>query len=280
MSVYCKELNKSFENKESLFKGLYENENEILNVKKTTVYKSYEKGLAVISSQKNIEKSFESVKGMKFDSDYYYFVVNSSNILDSHNDMHVEGNWKKTIKEQQGKVYLVFDHNLKRSEIIAMRKDIEILTANIPFSLLNKDYEGDSYCLIYKVKKDRLVNKEAKEWLEAGHELEASVRMQYVQIFSCYNSTNPDYAKQKENFDAYYKLIANKDDFEEINYFYVVKEAKNVQESSLVLFGSNSATGLINEENKEEPRNHSDQIEPLKNTQKENELLKELLNKF
>ena len=49
----------------------------------------------------------------------------------------------------------------------------------------------------------------------------------------------------------YFPLIANKEDFEEIEYFWIVKEAKNVYESSLVLFGSNGATGLI-QENKNE----------------------------
>jgi len=253
MKIFCKELNKSFENKEQLFKALYENKTLIIDEKKAQIYKSIDKGLQIVTDQKGIEKAFdnETNKALKFDDNYYYFVVNSANILDSHNDMHSDGNWKKTTKEQQGKVYLVFDHSLKRQDIIAMRKDIEMITAKIPFSLLGKDYEGESYCLIYKVAKDKIVNKEAKEWLELGYDLEASVRMQYVQIEMAFNSKDPDYAKQKSTYDEFYPLIANKEDFEEITYFWVVKEAKNVYESSLVLFGSNGATGLI-QENKEE----------------------------
>lgn len=247
--IYCKELKQEFETKEDLFKALAENENLIVDAKKAQIYKSIDKGLQIVTDQKGIEKALtsEENKGLKFDDNYYYFVVNSSNILDSHNDMHVDGNWKKTVKEQQGKVYLVFDHTLKRSEIIAMQKDIEMLTAKIPFSLLGKNYDGESYCLIYKVAKDKIVNKEAKQWLEDGHKLEASVRMQYVNIETAFNTNDKEYAKQKENYDMYFPLIANKEDFEEIEYFWIVKEAKNVYESSLVLFGSNGATGLIQE---------------------------------
>ena len=253
MKIYCKELDKEFNSKEELFKALAENETFIHDAKKSQVYKSFEKGLQVVTDQKQIEKAFDSTeKGIKFDSDYYYFVVNSANFLDSHSDVHVDGNWNKSVKDQQGKVYLVFDHSLKRSDIIAMKKDVEMFTAKISWDMLGKSYEGETYSLIYKVKKDKIVNKEAKEWLEEGHELEASVRMQYIKIETAFNSTNPDYSKQKEVYDTYYPQIANKSDFEEIEYFWVVKEAKNVMESSLVLFGSNSATGIVNNKNKSE----------------------------
>jgi hypothetical protein len=268
--IYCKELKQEFETKEDLFKALAENETLIVDAKKAQIYKSIDKGLQIVTDQKGIEKALtsEENKGLKFDDNYYYFVVNSSNILDSHNDMHVDGNWKKTVKEQQGKVYLVFDHTLKRSEIIAMQKDIEMLTAKIPFTLLGKNYEGESYCLIYKVAKDKIVNKEAKQWLEDGHKLEASVRMQYVNIETAFNTNDKDYTKQKETYDLYYPQIANKEDFESVDYFWVVKEAKNVYESSLVLFGSNGATGLI-QENKTDADIITPEIknEPLEDTQ-------------
>lgn len=273
MKIYCKELKQEFESKEDLFKALAENENLIHTQKKGQIYKSIDKGLQVVTDQLGIEKALTSDanKGLKFDNDYYYFVVNSANVLDSHNDMHIDGNWKKTVKEQQGKVFLVFDHTLKRSEIIAMKEDIELMTAKIPFSMLGKSYDGETYSLIYKVKKDKIINKEAKQWLEDGYKLEASVRMQYVNIESAFNTENKDYAKQKAVYDEYLPQIANKEDFEEISYFWVVKEAKNVYESSLVLFGSNSATGMIEQENKEEAEIITSEYkeEPSQDTQEE-----------
>ena len=264
--IFCKELNKNFEDKEVMFAELLANKELIIKEKTSNILKSIDKGIAIASNQEAIQKAIETNKELNIDKDFYYFVVNSSNILDSHGDMHVKGNWDKTVKEQQKKTYLVFDHQLKRSEIIAMKEDIEMLTLEIPFSLIGKNYEGNSYVLVYKVHKDKIRNKEAKELLESGYAFEASVRMQYVKIDLAMDSNLKENAKEKENFDKYYSEIANKEEFETLSYFWVIKEAKNVQESSLVMFGSNPATGLINE-NKEADAITSSNEEPLKDTQ-------------
>jgi len=267
--IQCKELNKEFATKEEMFKELIANKELLIKEKLSQTYKSFEKGLGLVANQENIVKALETEKAFKMDSDYYYFVVNSANILDSHGDVHVKGNWDKTVKEQQGKVYLVFDHNLKRSEIIAMKEDIEMFTSDVPFSLIGKNYEGKSYSLIYKVAKNKIVNKEAKEWLENGYSLEASVRMQYVKIDLAIDSKEQGNEKEKETFDKYIDLIANKNDYESIDYFWVVKEAKNVYESSLVMFGSNSATGVAQENKAEAEEITSETQEPTKVTQQE-----------
>ena len=180
----------------------------------------------------------------------------------------VDNNWEKTVKEQQGRVYLVFDHQLKRSEIISMKEDVQMFTATIPFSSIGKNYDGETYVLIYKVRKDKVVNQEAKEWLEKGYSFEASVRMQYMDIVFCLKSDAEEDKKERENYDKIYPIIANKDDFEqeeEIYYFWGIRQAKNVMESSLVMFGSNPATGVIQE----------DKNEPSKDTQNNKEAVKD-----
>jgi hypothetical protein len=263
---------KEFATKEALFTYLKENRELLIEAKKAQIYKSSEKGLSVSVNQQQITKMLGAVKTFEVDNDYFYFAVNTSRILDSHKDLHIDGNWDKTVKEQQGKVYLVFDHQLKRGDIIAMKSDIEMFTAIIPFKMVGKDYEGDTYALIYKVRKDKIVNKEAKEWLDKGYEFEASVRMQYMDIELALDSKLDDDKKEKESFDKYFQLIANKDDFQEIYYFWVVKQAKNVMESSLVLFGSNSATGIIQENKEVADIVTTDENEPTIVTQKEVEI--------
>ena len=275
--IFCKELNKNFEDKEVMFAELLANKELIIKEKTSNILKSIDKGIAITSNQEAILKAIETNKELNIDKDFYYFVVNSSNILDSHGDMHVKGNWDKTVKEQQKKTYLVFDHQLKRSEIIAMKEDIEMLTLEIPFSLIGKNYDSNTYALVYKVHKDKIRNKEAKELLESGYSFEASVRMQYVKIDLAMDSNLKENAKEKENFDKYFNEIANKEDFEEITHFWVIKESKNVQESSLVMFGSNPATGLINE-NKEADTITSSKNEPLEDTQTSNNVAKRKLS--
>lgn len=263
--IQCKELNTSFETKEELFRALKANKQLIIDAKKSEVYQAYTKGIGVSCNQGSITKILEASKNIDVDDNYYYFVVNSSNILDSHKDVHLNGNWEKTVKEQQGRVYLVFDHKLQRSEIVAMKEDIEMFTSVIPFSAIGKNYQGDTYCLIYKVRKDKIQNQEAKDWLDKGYSFEASVRMQYTDIVLCLNSELEEDKRERENYDKYYPLIANKEEFENVNYFWGVKQAKNVMESSLVMFGSNSATGLIQENKTEPSKDTQENKEAVKN---------------
>ena len=245
--IVCKELNKSFESKELLFKDLQANKQEILDFKKAQILKSCDKDNATNFKPILLSKSLEQIKSFEVDNDYYYIAVNSTNILDSHSDLHVKGIWNKTVKEQQGKNYLVSDHKLEIDKVIAKSKDVEMFTAEVPFSTIGKEYDGTTEVLIYKVAKDKIINPLIKEWLDSGDEIQASVRMQYVSIDMALNSTDKSDVYEKKVYDEYIDKIANKSDFESIDYFFVVKDAKNVRESSLVLFGSNGATGLIQE---------------------------------
>jgi len=249
----CKELNKTFDNKIDLFKALKDNKEEILSFKMANTLKSCDKGASVKSKLINVTKHLETLKNIELNDDFYYIVVNTTKILDSHMDVHLNGIWSKTVQEQQGKNYLVADHKLEIDKVITRKEYVEMIVAEIPFRSIGKDYEGDTQALIYKIPKDKVINEAAKEWLNSGDEIEASVRMQYVKIELALNSDNVNDKLEKLNFDTYIKEIANKDEFEEINYFFIVQEAKNVKESSLVVFGSNNATGTL--ENKLEPSN-------------------------
>ena len=266
--IVCKELNKSFESKELLFKDLQANKQEILDFKKAQILKSCDKDNATNFKPILLSKSLEQIKSFEVDNDYYYIAVNSTNILDSHSDLHVKGIWNKTVKEQQGKNYLVSDHKLEIDKVIAKSKDVEMFTAEVPFSTIGKEYDGTTEVLIYKVAKDKIINPLIKEWLDSGDEIQASVRMQYVSIDMALNSTDKSDVYEKKVYDEYIDKIANKSDFESIDYFFVVKDAKNVRESSLVLFGSNGATGLI-QENKTDADIITPEIkeEPLQDTQ-------------
>lgn len=266
--IVCKELNKSFESKELLFKDLQANKQEILDFKKAQILKSCDKDNATNFKPILLSKSLEQIKSFEVDNDYYYIAVNSTNILDSHSDLHVKGIWNKTVKEQQGKNYLVSDHKLEIDKVIAKSKDVEMFTAEVPFSTIGKEYDGTTEVLIYKVAKDKIINPLIKEWLDSGDEIQASVRMQYVSIDMALNSTDKRDVYEKKVYDEYIDKIANKSDFESIDYFFVVKDAKNVRESSLVLFGSNGATGLI-QENKTDADIITPEIkeEPLQDTQ-------------
>lgn len=276
--------NKEYSNKEDLFKALKENAEVIIDAKKSQILKSCDKGVSVSCRSLDLLKFTDQLKGIKIDDNFWYIAVNSTRILDSHEDLHLDGIWKKSVSESQGKNYLVADHDLKVGSVIVRKEHIEIFTAKVPFSLIGKSYDGDTEVLIYKVPKSQVKNQTVKEWLESGDSIEGSVRMQYVTILLALDSNNPDDETEKSNYDQYYPIIANKKDFDYIPYFFAIKEAKNVRESSLVVFGSNHATGIARkEENKTEAVDDTSTQEAEKSLQIEEthkELLKQLLKKF
>ena len=263
----------TFETKETLFDKLRANKSIIIDAKKSSIYKSVDKNQAVSVKSIDLIKFTEESKAFKVDDNYYYFVVNSTNILDSHDDLHVNGIWNKSVKEIQGKNYLVEDHELEVSKVIARKEHIEIFTAKVPFSMIGKDYKGNTEVLIYKVAKNQIKNETIKEWLDSGDAIEASVRMQYVTVLLAMDSNSPDDATEKKNYDDYIGTIANKADFEYIPYFFVIKEAKNVKESSLVPFGSNHVTGVIEEKQDIEAVTDTSKNEPTVVTQQTNNKL-------
>ena len=271
--IECKELDKSFETQEALFKALKENKDDIIAIKKAQIYKSFEKDPMLMIKAKsinalNLSKLGDSIKSEFEDDNYYYIAVNSTKILDSHRDLHIDGLWKRTVKNQQGHNYLVDTHVMSMMTTIVRKEKIKMFTVVVPFSFLNKDYEGDTEILVYKFLKSDVINKMAQEWLESGDDIEASVRMQYVKIELAMNSNDKNDVKELETYLKYTPEIANKDDFENINYFWAVLEAKNIGESSLVLRGSNHVTGAV-ETSEKQASEKQEQPEPaVKSTSK------------
>lgn len=243
--IKCEILNKSFKTKDEMFKALKANKTDILELKKAQIQKSCEKNSSVIAKPLDLLKLSTQVKGIVVDDDHYYIATNTTKILDSHGDLHLNGIWENTVKQQQGKNYLVADHKLEMDKVIARKESVEMFTVMIPFALLGKDYEGETQALIYKVPKNKVINPLAKEWLDSGDDIEASVRMQYVKIEMALNSDSKDDIEEKKIYDNHIDEIANKADFDSIDYFFPVSEAKNLKESSLVINGSNGVTGQL-----------------------------------
>lgn len=250
---------KEFATKEDLFKELRKSHLDLISFKKAEIQKSCDKGLSV---KCHVLKESDGLKSLKIDPAYYYIAVNTTWVLDSHEDLHVDGIWNKSVKEQQGQNYLVCDHQLTIDDTIVRKEYVEMLVVELPFALLGKAYSGNTQALVYKVPKDKVIHSKAKEWLESGDDIEASVRMQYVTILFAMDSNDPEDATLKKNYDSYIGKIANKDDFEYIAYFFIVQEAKNVKESSLVIAGSNPATGNLKDNEPDKSTQEQEQQSP------------------
>ena len=267
---------KEFSTKEELFKELKANEKGLIDLKKANIQKSAFKGqlstFEMLKNDESLKQYLEPKENM------VYAVINTTKYLDSHDDVHIDGIWNKSVTEQQGKVLYVTDHSLKIDSVIAWQNDIEMSVKELPFSFLGKGYEGNTQALIFAIDKSKIVNEKAREIIENKRPVQNSIRMEYVKIELAINDAHPDYAENKKAFDLYINQIANKEKALQQGYFWAVTEAKISKEGSMVLFGSNDVTPII-ETKVEEPSEDTQNKEADKSL-REKELLKELLNKF
>lgn len=218
-------VKKEFADNEALISYVKANLDTIIDAKKVEQY-SYNKGQAVSCKTLNGSKFTVAEKAIEVDEAYWYLVVNSTNILDSHDDLHINGIWNTTVKDQQGKNYLVDTHSITIDTTIVKKEHIEMFVAKVTFASLGMAYSGSTQVLVYKFRKDKVIDQKAKEWLESGDAIQASVRMQYVSLKFALDSNAPEDKEVKKNYDDYIGSIANKDDFEYIPYFFVITEAK------------------------------------------------------
>src|SRR6056297_1384943 len=258
--MYCKELDKHFDSKKAMFAELKANKELLIKARK-----------AEIKTKSNTFKlqglSDLSIKALPdMEDGYIYAVISNTNYMDSHNDVHLNGSMSKTASEQYGKVYYVADHDLKVNSIIATPKNVDMQLKTVDWKAMGYDYEGKTEALIFKVAKDKIMMEKATKLIESKEPLENSIRMQYVKIDLAIN--DPEEKSEYKTWSEVYPKLANKERADEYGYFWAVRELKIINEGSMVLFGSNSATPI---ESKEAVNNDTSKIEPSKDTQTEDE---------
>ena len=258
--IVCKELDKTFETKEELFKALKENKDKIITDKKSKAFNSVDKGVFVSVKPLQAKNLDGSTIKEEMDDNFYYIVTNTTNILDSHNDLHVKGIWNKSAKEQNRKNALLDSHIDTLSTTLAKREDVEIMVKEIPFNALGYSYKGNTEALVYKIEKTKM-RQDIRDWLDGGYKVQASVKMQYVKMDIAMKSDDKEDEEYRKTYDQYKGQIANIDDFEkEPLYFFVQTEAKNVDESSLVSRGSNHVTGRLTNEPSKDTQNNKEAV--------------------
>jgi len=253
-----------FTSKKELFTGLYEKQHEIIDLKKSNVYKSCEKGGISIPHQKD-EYSIKSIEGAK--SGFIYPIISTTKFMDSHSDVHFDGCFNKTLKEQQGKVKYILDHQLNYDSVIAWQKDVVMSVKNIDWGVVGKSFQGQTEALIFEISKDAIKRKDVLLDIENKvGEFENSIRMVYHKITLGMNSELKEHKENKEYFEKRISSIVNKDEVLESGYFWGVEQLGIYKEGSLVVAGgSNSATSIF-----EAANSTSSKIEPPKSTQSSN----------
>jgi hypothetical protein len=168
-------------------------------------------------------------------------VINTTNWLDSHGDVHIPGIWKKSLSDnKKAGFYLLKSHKRDFEDVIA--EGCKGFTKKLSWAELGVDIPGVTEALIF----DGIVEKDRNEYMFEQYLKKRvkkhSVGMRYVKMLTCINSD--DYPVQKENWDKYIEMVANREEAEADGYFWAILEAQ-VVEGSAVVFGSNTVTPTI-----------------------------------
>lgn len=229
-----------FKTDKELFTFIKENEETIIYNKKQAI--KFSDGLAVdvVSINKSVIVGKGDV-GNELSEIKVRAIINTTNVIDSHDDMHVKGIWDKSLAENKNIKYLQ-EHKMEFNKIIADKDDLQVSAETMTWKSLGYDFEGSTQALVFDatVKEDR--NAFMFKQFKNENVDNNSVGMRYVQIKMAFNTEDEDWEKEKDVWDKYNELAVNKDSTRK--YFFVVTEAKAI-EGSAVPMGSNSFTPVF-----------------------------------
>lgn len=260
-----------FATKHELFDHLIENKALIVAEKKSAIKfaDSVSYWTALSDGKGSVVKAAAGISAPMISGDAIEctLVINTTNFMDSHDDVHIDGIWTKTLTEKRD-LYLLQEHTMRFQGVIS--DEVKASVKKYTWKELGFEYEGSTQALIFKT----IIRKSRNEYMfgqyASGFVKNHSVGMQYVKLVLCINDEADDYAAYKANWDKYAPKVANQDEIMAEGYFWAVTEAKLV-EGSAVLIGSNCTTPVIStqETNKNiEPSNDTQHPEPPPSTRK------------
>ena len=264
--IIAKEFpNKEFANKEELFSELRVNKKELISLKKSTEKRAdafNHSDIVIGKVETNKEEGSEMQNVNSFNAKV---VINTTNFIDSHNDLHINGIWNKSVSDNANKGFLhLQEHEREFDKVIS---DNAIGTVELmSWKSLGYPYNGKTEALVFNSTVEKKRNEFMFNQYQNGWVKNHSVGMRYVKLDLAINSESEWDKDEKELWDKYYPVVANKEVADERGYFWVVSEAKII-EGSAVVMGSNSVTPTLSIENKEEPLKNTQITEPTEVTQ-------------
>jgi hypothetical protein len=249
MNITSKEFpNRIFATKEELFKELKDNKSSLVSLKKSET-KQADASFYIETSQDKKEAitKAELVATEPNSNLLVKAVINTTNLLDSHGDVHIDNIWKKSINDNKFFLHLQ-EHQRGFDKVISDTSIGSVL--NTTFKKLGFDFEGKTQALVFETEIEKKRNPFMYDQYLNGWVKQHSVGMRYVTLYLCIDSEADWNKEEKEYWDKYYPMVANKDLADEKGYFWAVTEAKII-EGSAVVMGSNYCTPTQTVETKE-----------------------------
>lgn len=228
-----------FKTEKELFDHIVENEDAIFTQAKMELKKADGFGFTPQLLKKEFSEKGVSVDDLLAkDVLESTLIINTTNVIDSHKDLHIPGLWDKSLKENKRVLHLE-EHKRGFANIISKGADLKAYAQTVTWKSLGFDMEGKTEALTFDSNIRKSQHAFMHEQYAKGNVDEHSVGMQYVKMITCIN--DEDYPVQKENWDKYIKEAANPEALGKGKIFWAVTEAK-VIEGSAVPLGSNSFT--------------------------------------
>jgi hypothetical protein len=254
-----------FKTKAELFAHLKANKELYISAKKSQTKNAdaVDFHAFVIDDTGTVQKLLSNPELLNLDEFNVKAAINTTNIMDSHSDVHLPGIWTKSLKERKG-FYLLQEHKMQFDKIIS--DNVKASVKTMTWKELGQDYPGSTEVLVFDATIEKGRNEYMAEQYAKGRVKNHSVGMQYVKLELAINSDDKYDAEEKAVWDKYISQVVNKSDADAQGYFWAVTEAKII-EGSAVPMGSNYVTPTISIGEKaitlNTAENITDEVKPL-----------------
>lgn len=250
-----------FAGKEDLFRYLIENKAAIIGMKKSETKESDEYGVSIFEKDTfkalNTNHSDDPASGIIKRT----IIANTYNWMDSHDDVHLDNVFSVSIKQNEGRIWHLADHEFKLTARVGEFDKVyedAIEWKDLGVNVMGKTMAlfGDSSIM---QKRNPLI---FDDYL-TGKIDQHSVGMRYVNIELAVN--DPEMKQEFKTWSDNIGKVGNRSDVEKQGFFFAVKEAK-LKEISAVLEGSNRLTNTVQNI---DPLASSQKNDPDKSSQEE-----------
>lgn len=240
-----------FAGREDLFKYLVTNKDRIIDMKKSSfvpvlnVNKCSDPFFLsddiskdeVISKALTTSNTDDMVKGVIKRT----IIGNTYNWMDSHDDVHIDGIFSKTISERANKIKHLHDHMYMITSEVG--KFDRIYEQKVQWKNLGVSAFGYTTCLMADSTIEKEMNARVFKSYLNNTIYNHSVGMWYVQLSLAVN--DPEYKEEYAEYSKYISNIGNRADVEKQGFFFAIKEAGLREISGLLGDGSNPLTQTL-----------------------------------
>ena len=236
--------------KDKLYDFLRKNMNQLIRAKKS-VMKAPMDGFSLNFTpdqiqDKEVQKEFgiAAMDGAGTGKTTARCAINATNVIDSHLDLHLPKLFNRSVKANKDPLHLNLHRMNDWDAVIADGPDeVKAYVKSVTWRSIGWDFEGKTDILMHDVRFTGR-NPEMEDRYLKGHVKYHSVGMIYVDFVLCANTDSKYMREEKDNYEQYITQAINPEVAEEYGYFWAVKEAKEVEGSSVVR-GSCPATPTI-----------------------------------